>query len=238
MHNHTLIAAARAAGRTSLDERSGKQLLAQFGLAVPNSIVVTDTKPTADTLGALRAPYVVKVMSPDILHKSDVGGVRVRLQSADEVALAIQEMRARPQIARAHIDGFLVEEMAPPGQEIVIGGLRDPQFGPLIMVGLGGVFVEVLQDVAFRICPIEQIDALEMLDELKGKAMLDGLRGGVPASRDALIDALMKIGGEGGLLTTFGDDIAEVDVNPLIVSPHGAVAADARFILTPEAPST
>jgi acyl-CoA synthetase (NDP forming) len=140
-------------------------------------------------------------------------------------------MRAQPAIARARIDGFLVEEMAPQGMELVIGGLRDPQFGPLVMVGLGGIFVEVLQDVAFRICPIERIDALEMLEELKGRALLDGARGQPAVSRQALVDVLLKVGGESGLLMTLGDEIAEADLNPVIVSAHGAVAVDARFIL-------
>jgi acyl-CoA synthetase (NDP forming) len=140
-------------------------------------------------------------------------------------------MRAQPAIARARIDGFLVEEMAPQGMELVIGGLRDPQFGPLVMVGLGGIFVEVLQDVAFRICPIERNDALEMLDELKGRALLDGARGQPAVSRQALVDVLLKVGGDSGLLLTLGDEIAEADLNPVIVSAHGAVAVDARFIL-------
>jgi acyl-CoA synthetase (NDP forming) len=141
-------------------------------------------------------------------------------------------MLERPEIAKARLDGFLVEEMAPAGQELVIGALRDPQFGPLVMVGLGGIFVEVLKDVAFRICPIERIDALEMLDELKGKALLDGARGQAAVSREAIVDMLLQIGGEKGLLMSLSDEIAEADINPLIVSSQGAVAVDARFILT------
>jgi acyl-CoA synthetase (NDP forming) len=115
---------------------------------------------------------------------------------------------------------------------MVVGGLRDPQFGPLLMVGLGGIFVEVLADVAFRICPIRRIDAEEMLDELKGAAVLEGARGRRPVSRDAIVDILMKIGGEQGLLMRHSADIAELDINPLIVSESGAVAVDARLILT------
>jgi acyl-CoA synthetase (NDP forming) len=132
----------------------------------------------------------------------------------------------------ARIDGFLLEEMAPAGQEVVIGGLRDPQFGPLVMVGLGGIFVEVLADVSFRICPIARIDAEEMLNELKGAALLRGARGRKPASREAIVEALLKIGGEGGLMMRHAQDIAEADINPLIVSDRAAVAVDARFVLT------
>jgi succinyl-CoA synthetase beta subunit len=232
MTNNALIGEARSAGRASLDELNGKRLLTQFGVAVPKSVVVQPGEALAAKLAGLEGPYVVKVMSQDILHKSDVGGVRVRMNDAAEVEAAIRDMLARPEIAQARLDGFLVEEMAPGGQELVIGALRDPQFGPLVMVGLGGIFVEVLKDVAFRICPIERIDAVEMLDELKGKALLDGARGQAAVSREAIVETLLKIGGEKGLLMSLGEDIAEADINPLIVSQHGAVAVDARFILT------
>lgn len=232
MSDNPLIGAARKAGRTSLDELSGKQLLAQFGVTVPKSVIVQAGEALAAKLQDLQGPYVVKVMSQDILHKSDVGGVRIRMKDAAEVEGAIRDMLERPEIAKARIDGFLVEEMAPAGQELVIGALRDPQFGPLVMVGLGGIFVEVLKDVAFRICPIERIDALEMLDELKGKALLDGARGQAAVSREAIVDMLLQIGGEKGLLMSLSDEIAEADINPLIVSSQGAVAVDARFILT------
>ncbi|MPZ42159.1 MAG: acetyl-CoA synthetase [Betaproteobacteria bacterium] len=226
------IRAARAAGRSSLDEHAGKRLLSQFGIAVPSSVMVAPDEPAASKIAGLRAPFVVKVMSPDILHKSDAGGVRVRLRDAAEVEATIRAMRENPAIARARLDGFLVEEMAPPGEELVVGGLRDPQFGPLVMVGLGGIFVEVMKDVAFRICPIERIDAIEMLSELKAAALLDGVRGRAPVSREALVDVLLRVGGTDGLLMRFQDEIAEADLNPVIVSPSGAVAVDARFILT------
>ena len=227
-----LIAAARAARRSALDEFAGKQLLAGYGISVPKSVTIQDAAAAAKAIAGLKPPYVVKVVSPDILHKSDAGGVRTGLRSAGEVEQAVRAMMAVPGIADARIDGFLVEEMAPAGQEIVVGGLRDPQFGPLLMVGLGGVFVEVLADVSFRICPVTRQDAGEMLDELKGAALLNGARGRKPASREAILDVLLKVGGEKGLLMTHADAIREADINPLIVSEHGAVAADARFILS------
>ena len=130
-----LIDAARRARRASLDEASGKRLLAAFGIAVPQSIVVQANEALDAKLAALTPPFVVKVMSAQILHKSDVGGVRVRLQNAAEVHAAIESMRSNPAIAAHALDGFLVEEMAPAGQELVIGGIKDPQFGPLVMVG-------------------------------------------------------------------------------------------------------
>ena len=227
-----LIAEARAAKRTALDELAGKKLLASFGVAVPKSLVVQGASDAAAACAKLKAPLALKVISPDILHKSDAGGVKVGLGNAAEVEEAIRTMMKRPEIERARIDGFLLEEMAPAGLEFVIGGLRDPQFGPLVMVGLGGIFVEVLADVAFRICPITRTDVGEMLDELKGAALLRGARGREPVSREAIIDALLKIGGEGGLLMTHADEIAEADINPLIVSESAAVAVDARFILS------
>lgn len=228
----TLIAEARASKRAALDELAGKQLLASFGVSVPKSVVVPDAAAAAAACGNLKPPLVLKVVSPDILHKSDAGGVRVGLASAAEIEAAVRAMMMRPAIASARIDGFLVEEMAPAGLELVIGGIRDPQFGPLVMVGLGGVLVEVLADVAFRICPITRLDAEEMLDELKGAALLRGARGRRPASREAIVDVLLKVGGDNGLLMAHGDDIAEADINPLIVSEQGAVAVDARFVLT------
>lgn len=227
-----LIGQARNAGRTALDEIAGKQLLAVYGLTVPKSIVVHGAAESKTALAGLKGPFAVKVVSPDILHKSDAGGVKVNVGTAAEVEETIVAMMRQPAISKARVEGFLIEEMAPAGQEIVIGGVRDEQFGPLVMVGLGGVFVEVLADVAFRICPITRLDAGEMLDELKGAAILKGVRGRKPVSREAIIDALLKVGGDGGLLMRHADEFKEADINPLIVSDTGAIAVDARFILT------
>jgi succinyl-CoA synthetase beta subunit len=227
----TIVSAAKAAGRGALDESAGKQLLATHGIRVPQSRVAKGVADVDAVMNGLQLPVVVKVMSPDILHKSDAGGVKINLRSAAEVKAAIEGMLAAPKIRGARIEGFLVEEMAPAGHELVIGGLRDPQFGPLVMVGLGGIFVEILKDVSFRLCPITRIDAEEMLDELKGAAILKGARGGKPASREAIIEVLLKMGGEDGLLLKHAADISEADINPLIVSDTAAVAVDARFIL-------
>jgi succinyl-CoA synthetase beta subunit len=231
MSTTNLISAAKKDGRAALDELAGKQLLASFGVSVPKSVVARDAAAVARAVAGLQPPFALKVMSPEILHKSDAGGVKVGLGNAEEVAQAIKAMAATPQIRRARIDGWLIEEMAPAGQEVVVGAVRDPDFGPLVMVGLGGIFVEILADVAFRICPITRLDAAEMLDELKGAALLDGARGRMRASREAIIDVLLKVGGENGLLMQHADDFAEADINPLIVSANGAVAVDARFVL-------
>jgi len=226
-----LIAAARTQGRTALDELAGKQLLASFGVGVPKSVAVSDAAGAAQAAATLQPPLVVKVMSPDLLHKSDAGGVKLYLQNAAEVERAIAAMAATPQIRAARVDGYLIEEMAAAGQEMVVGAVRDPQFGPLVMVGLGGIFVEVLADVTFRICPITRLDAQEMLADLKGAAILRGARGRQAVSQDAIVDVLLKIGGEDGLLMRHAGDLKEADINPLIVSGSGAIAVDARFIL-------
>lgn len=232
MNTTNIIADARSRKRTALDEAAGKALLAQYGVAVPKTTVVKNAGEVESALKGLRLPVVVKVVSPEILHKSDAGGVRVGLDSADAVREAITAMAAAPKIKAAKVEGWLIEEMAPAGQEMVIGGLRDPQFGPLVMAGLGGIFVEVLADVSFRICPITRLDAEEMIDELKGAAILKGARGRKAVSREAIVEVLLKVGGENGLLMQHADDIGEADINPLIVSETSAIAVDARFILT------
>jgi acyl-CoA synthetase (NDP forming) len=229
-----LISGARAAGRSSLSEKEGKELLAAYGLTVPRSATIAGCEGIEAAIAGLTPPFAVKVMSPDILHKSDVGGVAVGLSDAAAVRDAVRRMAERPAIARARLDGYLVEEMAPAGREVVVGGLRDPSFGPMLMVGLGGVFVEVLQDVSFRLCPITEREADEMLRELRGFPLLEGRRGEIGVSLQAIVEILLRVGGADGLLMAEGSAIAEVDINPVIASPTDAVAADARIILSPE----
>ena len=231
MMNLDLLALARAGSRNALNEMEGKALLAGYGVNVPRSVRVADASEVDRRIADKTPPFALKVLSADILHKSDAGGVRLNLVDAASIKNAIEEMKALPTIDTNTIDGFLIEEMAPPGKEVVIGGLSDPQFGPMIMVGLGGVFVEVLKDVSFRLCPITERDAREMLDELRGKAILEGTRGEAPVSLDAIADLLLKIGGKDGLLTRHGDGIAELDINPVIVGPDAAVAVDVAIVL-------
>lgn len=225
---------ARAAGRRALSEADGKALLADCGVRVPGSTVVTAVEDVPAALAGLQAPFVVKVVSPEILHKSDAGGVALGLVDAEAVQAAIRTMAEKPLIAAARVDGYLVEEMLPRGLEIVVGAVQDPQFGPMVMVGLGGIFVEVLKDVTFRLCPIVEADAVAMLDELRGAALLDGVRGEPGVDRAALVDVLLRIAGEDGLLLRSGGRIAELDINPLIAMPDGVVAVDARVVLAEE----
>jgi acyl-CoA synthetase (NDP forming) len=230
-----IIAAARAKGSTALDERDAKTLLSLYNIRSPRSAIAEDAADAERKTTGLRGPFAVKVVAPGILHKSDVGGVTLGLPDGCAVRMAVEEMAKKPRLAAARDKRWLVEEMIPAGCEIVVGGFRDPEFGPLLMVGLGGVFVEVLNDVAFRICPIDVHEAHDMLAQLKGKALLDGARGSAAVDRAALVDVMLRVGGENGLLMSLANDIVEADLNPVIVSAAGgAMVADARVILARE----
>jgi acyl-CoA synthetase (NDP forming) len=221
---------ARAAERLVLSEADGKSVLEAAGITVPEGTVVRALDDIDDACSSLVFPVAVKGVSPDLVHKSDAGAVRLNLASPNDVRRACGEIAAA--VGDHDLEGYLIEEMAPPGHEVIVGGVIDPQFGPVIMIGLGGVFVEVLADVAFRICPIDRSDADAMLKELKALPLLDGARGGRIASRDAIIDTLLRIGGNDGLLYRARDEIAELDINPLIVSADNAVAVDVRIVLS------
>lgn len=221
---------ARATGRRALSEADGKSVLEAAGITVPKGTVVRALDDIDNACASLAFPVAVKGVSPDLIHKSDAGAVRLNIASSSDVRNACTDIAAA--VGDAGLEGYLIEEMAPPGHEVIIGGVIDPQFGPVIMVGLGGIFVELLADVAFRICPIERADADAMLRELKALPLLDGARGGRIASREAIIDALLRIGGNNGLLYRDRNEIAEIDINPLIVSADSAIAADVRIVLS------
>ena len=232
-----LIRTVRDAGRRTLNEAEGKVLLRAFGVRVPSFGVARDAEDVDAALEGLHPPFAVKVLSQDILHKSDAGAVILGVGDRDAVRKAIATIARLPDVHEARVDGYLVEEMAGAGREVVIGSFRDPQFGPMLMVGLGGIFVELLQDVAFRLCPISRLDAVSMLAQLRAQRVLDGVRGQRGVDRDALVDMMLRIGGDDGVLMTLDSDIAELDLNPVIVSAECAVAVDARFVLTdPPAP--
>lgn len=235
MQAELLISNARKTGRQSLNEADGKRLLASFGIAVPRFVVAAGPDDVAAKLDGLTGPFAVKVLSQDILHKSDAGGVVLNATGEEGVHAAVASISAQPQVRAARVDGYLVEQMCAAGREIVVGAVRDRQFGPMLMVGLGGIFVEILHDVSFRLCPITRRDAIAMINDLRGARLLDGARGQKAVDREAIVELLLKIGGDDGLLMRLGDHIAELDLNPVIVSERGAVVADARFILTDEA---
>jgi acyl-CoA synthetase (NDP forming) len=219
---------ARRGGGEMLSEQDSKALLEAYGIAVPAERVVTSAAETAKAAKKLRFPVVMKIVSADIAHKSDLGLVAVGVRDEDDAQRTYRRLTAAARKARpqAKVDGVVVAETVP-GFEMVVGIARDDLFGPVVMLGLGGVLVEVLRDVTFRVPPFTARDAAAMLGELRGSALLDGVRGGPAADRGALVDTLMKMQ---RLAVDLADDVAEVDVNPLLVGPSGAVAADALVV--------
>jgi acyl-CoA synthetase (NDP forming) len=205
-------------------EHEGTQVLAAYGVTVPAEAVVTSAPDAARF--ATRGPgsVVMKVSSPDIVHKSDLGLVRLHVDPADAARVYEDLMsRAAAVAPSATVDGVLVAEQVDPGVEMVIGVTRDVVFGPAIMVGFGGILLEVVRDVAFRVPPFPETEARAMIDSLKARSVLDGLRGTPPADLDAVVAAIMAVQ---RLVLDHGDAIAELDVNPLVVGPRCAVAVD------------
>ncbi len=230
------IEKARREHCVALDEETGKAVLGTFGIPVPRVITFREAGEAETAFAGLTPPLVLKGVSPDVIHKSEFGAVKIDLRTINEVRAAAEEIGGAIAARGGRFEGYLLEEMAPLGHELIIGGLTDPQFGPLVMVGLGGIFIEVFADVGFGICPIGEADAREMLAGLKALPLLRGARGRARANEDAIVDVLLKVGGEGGLMVEFANDIAELDINPLIVSETGAVAVDARLVLGIGAP--
>jgi acyl-CoA synthetase (NDP forming) len=220
---------ARPSG-SALSEQDSKALLKAYGIAVPKERVVDSASDAAKAAKRIGFPVVMKIVSPDILHKSDLGLVALSVRDEDDAKRTYKRLvaTAKKAVPKAHIDGVLVAEMAQ-GVETVVGVAHDELFGPVVMFGLGGVFVEVLKDVTFRIPPFTTKDAGTMLNELAGASMLNGLRGHPAADRRALVDALMKIQ---HLAVDLSDHVAELDINPLLAGPKGVVAADALVVLS------
>ena len=227
-----VIAAARAAERTLLSEVEAKQLLAEAGVSVTETRLAASVDEAAAHAAELGYPVALKVVSDTITHKTDVGGVELGV--ADEAALRAACERIHERVSAAAPDaeaqGVSVQPMAEPGVEVILGITQDQQFGPVLMFGLGGVFVEVLKDVAFRIVPLEPRDASEMIREIEGFPILEGVRGQPAANLEAIESMLLQ-------LSEFAEanpEVAELDLNPVFARPDGAVAVDARIVLTSE----
>jgi len=205
----------------------------EYGFITPKANVATDPQQAVDLTRRIGFPVALKILSPDIIHKTDVGGVQLNLRSGEEVEAAFQRIMksVKSRCPQARIDGVSVEEMCVGGQEIIIGLLNDAQFGPSIMFGLGGVFVEVLEDVSFRVLPIAEKDAEEMVGETKGHKILDGYRGLPPVSREMLVDLLLKA-------AQMGIDLAprleSVDFNPIMVWDREHRVLDVKILLRDE----
>jgi len=226
-----LLEQARGEGRVSIGDAEARALLAAYGFPIPRSVLAATPEEAVAAAEEMGYPVVMKIASPDILHKTDVGGVKLNLRSPDDVrdAFDLIVYRAGRYVPGARIWGCLVQQMVTGGREVLLGMSRDPQFGPLVAFGLGGIYVEVLKDVAFRVAPFSRQEAEEMIREIRSYPLLEGIRGEPPADHEAMVDALLRIS---QLVTDF-PEIVELDINPLMVfeEGRGAMAIDMRLVL-------
>ncbi len=211
-----------------ITEEAAKSILKAYGVKVPPYALVTSAGDAAKQAKRIGFPLVMKVVSPQILHKTDVGGVKVGIESVDDVRRTFKDMHGRLSKKGADVKGILLEKMVPKGVELIVGIQNDPQFGPVIMVGLGGIMTEVMKDVAFRMLPITAADAKSMLGELKGSKVLEGFRGSKPVDTDMVAKMLVQIGKLG---VENADYINSVDFNPVVVYPKSHFVVDAKIIL-------
>jgi acyl-CoA synthetase (NDP forming) len=223
------IIARGASSGTALSETESKAVLAAYGVRVPDEAIASDPDAAAAAAKRIGFPVALKISSKDILHKTEVGGIRLGVSSEEAARVATREILAssRKHKPEARIDGVSVQQMLTGGGEIVIGVKRDPQFGPLIAVGMGGVLVELLQDAAVRLAPVSDRSARAMVESLKGYKLLKGYRGAEGVDLNSLVDVICRVS---ELADDLKDLIEEIDVNPVIVSATGAVAADALVV--------
>ncbi len=227
-----IIASARADGRSSLTEIEAKQVFAAYGLPVTSTLLAKTEDQAVKLAKEIGFPVVMKIVSPDILHKSDAGGVKVNIKDEESARDAYRtimsnSLKYRPE---ANIHGIAVQEMAPWGTEVILGSVNDPTFGPTMMFGLGGIFVEVLKDVTFRVAPVAANQALRMLGEIRGAPILAGVRGEKPRDRQAMADTICMYS---TMILDLQDEISESDANPVLLydEGRGVKVVDARIIL-------
>jgi len=224
-----LFEEAHADGRDFLFEHEAKKICTIYGLPVTRFAVSKTEDGAVDAAREIGFPIVLKIVSPQVLHKSDAGGVLLDVKDEDEVRSGYNRIieNVREKVPNAEIIGILVQEMAPGSTEVIVGSTKDPTFGPTIMFGLGGIFVEVLKDVSFRLAPITRTDAEEMIREIRSYKILEGARGTPKADQDAIVDILLKT----SKMLTDCPEIKELDMNPVLVYEKGAKIVDARIIL-------
>ena len=233
--------ATRSSAKAALDsaglvlcEYQARPVLAEYGIGDGQARMVKSAQEAVDIAAGIDGPVALKVQSPDILHKSEAGAVALSLRVADDVRAAYDKIMASAKAynSSADIHGVLVQPMAPAGQEMILGVNQDEKFGPILMVGLGGIHVEVLKDVAFSPVPFGTDDARRLLDQLKGAALLHGVRGEAPADIDALVDLMVRLS---KFVADHGEQIAEIDLNPVLVHPkgQGVSIADALIVKSP-----
>ena len=225
-----IIDQARSEGRSVLSEVEAKTLLASAGVPVVEAKLATTADEATGIADDIGYPVALKIVSEQITHKSDVGGVVLNVENGAGVRAAFAEITkaAKKSDAKAKIDGVSVQRMAEPGVEVITGMTMDPQFGPVLMFGLGGVLVEVLKDVAFRVVPITRRDASQMIHEIQGFPILEGHRGAEQSDIAALESLLLQL----SEFIEAHPDVAELDLNPVFAYPKGAVAVDARIVLS------
>ena len=224
-----IIEKARAEGRTILTEIESKQLLTSLGIRTTEMRLAPCQEEAVALSREVGYPCVLKVSSPDITHKSDAGGVKVGLASEEQVAEAYDAIMSscREKVPGAAIEGVTVQNMAPAGLEVIVGMATDPQFGPVLMFGLGGVWVEVLRDVSFKLVPLTKDDARSAITEIRAAKLLEGFRGSAPVDKAALEDILLRVSD----FVAKTPEVREMDLNPIFAYPDGAIAVDARVIL-------
>jgi acyl-CoA synthetase (NDP forming) len=215
--------------RKSLLETEAKTVCMEYGIPVTKFKLAKNEEEAVKFADEMGYPIVVKIVSPEIIHKSDVGGVIINLKDGKDVRDAYKKIlrNVRKYKAKAKIVGVLVQEMAPSSTEVIVGATKDPQFGPAIMFGLGGIFVEILKDVTFRIAPVTEDEAREMIMEVKAYPLLKGYRNMPPADIDSIVKILLNT----SRLVTQHEEIKELDLNPIMVYAKGAKTVDARIIL-------
>jgi acetyl coenzyme A synthetase (ADP forming)-like protein len=224
-----ILDAVKAAGRDSLTAPEGKLVCDAYGIAVPQEGVVTSAQEARTLASSMGFPVVMKIVSPDILHKTEAGGVIVGVKNADDAAKAYETIltNAKAYKANANILGVQVQQMLKGGQEVIIGAVTDNSFGKLVAFGLGGVLVEVLKDITFRLAPASKEDALSMLDGIQAAEMLKGVRGSDPVDRESLANLIVRVS---QLVSDF-PEISEMDLNPVFATKDGAIAADVRIVV-------
>ncbi|MGQ9543005.1 MAG: acetate--CoA ligase family protein [Candidatus Bathyarchaeia archaeon] len=224
-----IIEKALSEGRLNLLEPEAKAICMDYGIPTPEFSVASTKDEAVKAAEKLGYPIVLKIVSPDILHKTEAGGVIVGLNNSEEVGKAYDRIieNSRRYRADAQIRGVLIQKMAPQGTEIIVGGLKDPQFGQTLMFGLGGVFVEILKDVTFRVAPIDESDAKAMISEIKAYPILKGYRGKPPVDEAAIIKILLAAS---NLLMDL-PEINQMDLNPIMAYDKGASVVDARILL-------
>jgi acetyl coenzyme A synthetase (ADP forming)-like protein len=225
-----VLEAVRADGRSALSAPEAKRVCDAYGIDVPGEGLATSAEEAVALADEIGYPVVLKIVSPDILHKTEANGVLVGVASADDVAAGYDKIvdNARAYKGDADITGVQVQQMLPEGQEVLIGAVTDPTFGPVMTFGIGGVLVEVLRDVTFRLAPTAREDAVEMIEGIRAADVLRGIRGGEGVDRDALADMIVAVS---ELITDF-PEISEIDLNPVLARPDGATAVDARFLVS------